>query len=106
MSEISKIEISKMLTISTAHIRKSTRQSLYFAAANSIHNDLNDDIIVYKKGEYGWFLYIDNIKDVCDTIDNVPCDLLDCIKLTIDVGADILCLDADGEILSCLAKYD
>ena len=98
--------ISKMLTVSTAHIRKETAE---FIENVCIDNTLSK-LIVYDKTahyndcseEYGWFIYCNvNLPDL-----KVPTDLLKLIKFTKSSGCDWLCLDRDAEIVDGLDFYE
>ena len=92
------LPISKMITLSTAHITEETNQLLSKAADNTI---TNFSITVYKKDEYGYFIYISD-----DTTNTLPSDLTDLIIFAKELDCEILCLDRDGEILPFLKKYD
>ena len=98
------MEISKMLTVSTAHITEGT--------AELLDND-RLDIIVYPKDEYGWFItFEENIANCYNSDKNksnysyVPKDLLKLLMFAKDLGCDWLCLDRDGDILDYLDTYD
>lgn len=98
--------IRKLLDISTAHIKPTTAVLLNNMAAPSGYawNKDPGGIIVYDKGEYGWFVYLDfdGIDDEIEHHGNerIPQDLLDCIKLARDNDCDMLCLDGDSEVLT------
>ena len=83
------MEITKMLTLSTAHITDSTMEQL---DREPVYNNLG--LCVYKKSDYGWFIYLDNTMDLTDM--RLPNDLLKCLALAKSVGCDVLCLDCDG----------
>lgn len=91
------MEISKMLTISTAHITMETAREL-----NIESNTNNMQLSVYKKSDYGWFIYVN------DDLDNrtIPDDLLKCLEFAKDLGCEWLCLDCDGEVLEYLYTYE
>lgn len=100
------MEISKMLTISTTHIRKDTAEFI----ENVCRDNTLSKLIVYDKTaryngcseEYGWFIYC-NV-DLPDL--NVPEDLLKLIKFTKSNNCDWLCLDRDGDVVDSLDKYE
>ena len=97
------MEISKMLTISTAHVKEHT---LMLLACEPTSNRF-PFIGVYPKSGYGYFVYID--KDAFAQVrehDDVPHDLAAVIDFTIEAGCDILCLDCDGGELKELATYE
>lgn len=94
------MEITRMLTISTAHISRETAATL----------DFDDDtlaweccISIYKKENYGWLIYASD----AETEDpDMPDDLGACIRLARKNDCEWLCLDCDGEILETLPTYD
>ena len=105
--------ISRMLTVSTAHITKETADFIDEACKDCMSSPL----IVYKKAEtmnigngdyytdnYGWFIYC----NVCKPGLNIPKDLMMLMCFTTDSGCDWLCLDRDGEVLDnpYLAVYE
>ena len=87
-----KFEICKMLTISTCHITEKTSFLL----------DKNADNVppVYKKGNYGWFVYVGDIDY------EIPEDLKKCCELAINNGCDWLCLDCDGPVVDVLETFE
>lgn len=89
------MEISKMLTISTAHITKETAEWL----------DEKDILIVYKKSDYGWFILVSDWDDVVET-EEIPEDLRKILRFADDLDCRWLCLDCDGDILSYLDVYN
>lgn len=100
------MEITKMLTISTAHIRKETTKFIDKVCKN---NDLSR-LIIYDKTahydgcteQYGWFIYCNvDLEDL-----DVPEDLLKLIKFTKNNNCDWLCLDRDAEIVDGLDFYE
>ena len=100
------MEIAKMLTISTAHIRKETAEFI-----DKVCEDNNlSNLGVYNKTakyigsieHYGWFIYC-NV-DLPDL--NVPKDLLKVMCFARDNNCDWLCLDRDGEIIDGLDEYE
>lgn len=88
------MEISKMLTVSTAHVSKET--------AELLEND-ELDIVIFDKGEYGWFIFL---SDEDDYYDNFPVELLKLMNFAKDLCCDWLCLDRDGEVLEYLETFD
>ena len=100
------MEISKMLTISTAHIRKDTAEFI----ENVCRDNTLSKLIVYDKTaryngcseEYGWFIYCNvALPDL-----NVPEDLLKVMCFARDNDCAWLCLDRDGEILDYFETYE
>lgn len=96
-----KLEISKILTLGTAHITEKTADML---AQESELNVMR--LTVYNKWsdseEYGWFIYLND-----DPKDNgpIPRDLAACIKLAKDNGCGILCLDCEGPTIPILKTF-
>jgi len=86
------LEIYKMLTLSTAHINSTTAELL----------DQLQSPVVYNKSEYGWFIYLNYLKD--DT--NIPNDLAQVIQFAKDRGIALLCLDCDAETVDGLPTYE
>ncbi len=87
-----KLEINKMLTISTAHIK---HEVVY-----ALEEGMIDNITVYDKAAYGYIIYIHGYQDTGYQ------SLNDCIELALDNDCSILCLDQDGDIVKGLAVYD
>lgn len=93
-----KLDIAKILTLSTAHIKPET--------ATMLDNEPNTDdlgLSVYNKAGYGWFIYIDSVID--DAFDHLPQDLTACIAFAKKQECEWLCLDADGEEIEELNIY-
>lgn len=93
------MDITRMLTLSTAHITPDTRFILDHVDE---HSDELDKIVVYPKDEYGWFIYIMEEMGA----HALPADLQACIDLAKEHHCTMLCLDRDGDILEDLAVYD
>ena len=94
------LEISKILTISTAHISLIGAEYLDYEVETG-----TTELIVYEKGEYGWLIlarYCD--EDGYDS--DVPKCIRDCIDLAKKHDCEWLCLDRDGEVVSELPNYD
>jgi len=91
------MEITKMLTISTAHITKETADLLNIEPDND-----NMQLSVYNKADFGWFIYV-NI-DLDNR--NIPDDLRRCLDLAKDNDCNWLCLDCDGEVVDGLDVYE
>lgn len=83
--------ISKMLTISTAHILPETAEWLGYT----------DTLSVYEKEEYGWFINFFDGSD--DSL--IPNDLSAVIAYTRKQGCEMLCLDRDGDCVDDLPTY-
>lgn len=94
------MEITKMLTISNGHVSDETWQRLAREAEGETDKM---PMAVYEKGNYGFL-----ISCACmfnEENEGIPNDLLLCMKLAHECGCMWLCLDDDGELLSCLPRY-
>lgn len=90
------VNIEKIITLSTRHIRPETAKSLDY--------ELNNDamfIVVYAKEDFGWFI---KVPEDFNEID-VPYDLMQCLLFARDLGCSWLCLDRDGQELYYLPRY-
>lgn len=87
----SRMDIVKMMTISTAHITERTSGLL----DNSKWCDQNC-LMVCKKQEFGWFVYV---PDHMDYLCSIPNDLRNCMRFAMDNQAQWLCLDSDGPVM-------
>jgi hypothetical protein len=96
---MSKLEISKMLTVSTEHITEDTTN---FIDDESVDTETNQ-LIVYKEDEYGWFIYtgfdIEEVK-------SIPEDLKKLIKFAKGNDCDWLRIDRDGRLVNGLPTYN
>ncbi len=95
------MEIQKILTISTCHIKEST--------AKALDSEDTLGLCVYNKSNYGWFITgIQNIDTSYPYLESelLPNDLAAIINFAKDIGVDVLCLDRDGETLSYLPVYN
>ena len=93
------MEITKCLTISTAHVAKETMKELMCDSHTN-----NFDLIVYEKGKYGVWIYIH--EEIETELNALPEDLFRCISLAIENDCKWLCLDCDGEKLDSFTVYD
>ena len=84
----STLEIAKILTLSTAHIRPET--------AERLDNGLKGLIPVYKY-EYGWIIFSTAATYHEEDYATLPEDLKACVSLAVKHGCDWLRLDCDGE---------
>lgn len=93
------LEISRMLTISTAHIAESTFD-LLMGCDNAGARHGYSGICVYSKADYGFFIYIDK-EEFMANIENDDCpeDLFAVVKYAIAHGCSVLCLDSDGKMI-------
>lgn len=84
--------IQQILDLSTAHIAQST--------AEWLGNE--SDLILYPKGEYGWFINTASEEFPEDT----PPELMDLIQHAKAIDCDWLVLDRDGDILITKPTFD
>lgn len=105
------MEISKMLTLSTAHITKETADKLDFEYEDSTYDEycensicFNGGFSLYRKDCFGWFIHIPHESMLDEPI--IPDDLRDCFIFAKNNGCDWLCLDADGLIEKSLKTYE
>lgn len=86
------MEISKMLTLSMAHITIQTADEMN-KSVTGVESDI--DLCVYEKRGYGFFIHIpDDWEDERD----LPQDLQACVGLAAKNDCEWLCLDQDGPI--------
>lgn len=97
MNLAEKLEISKCLTLSTAHIKDETKAYI----EKEIANPSQGTMIAYEKESYGYFIYI--MQD--EPLDTLPIDLQQVIELARENDCEIICLDAAGPVYSCLPTY-
>lgn len=91
----SQFEIDSFLTLSTSHIKTSTREWL--------NNHLNEsDLVVYDKEEYGWFILVNDLLNY----NKLPEDLRDVLNFCQRQKCTWLCLDRDGGECCNLPVYE
>ena len=101
---MAELEITKMLTISTIHVKEETCKWLYEVFEEQQPYDPVPPF--YPKGEYGFFVYCDSESvDNAITDENCPEDLTMCMVFAFVNGCELLCLDCDGPIIEGLRKY-
>ena len=102
------MEITKMLTLSTVHITEETCEMLSMCASGKRANYNLDGLVVYKKAEFGYFLYIckDSVDDPAKFGKTFPDDLRVVISLAMHCDCELLCLDQDGPVMDFLESYD
>ena len=102
-------EVSKMLTLSTAHIQEKTASMLqgvthrHVAYLEAIVNGVCPP--VYAKEGYGYFLFVDadSLEEYAETM---PEDLYACCSYAKEQGCEWLCLDEDGPVMEGLKTYE
>ena len=93
------MEISRMLTISTAHIAEETAKALNESLYSS---EPSIDLCIYEKKDYGFLIHI---PEDWKTKRTLPSDLQTCIELADKNGCIWLCLDRDAETVTGLPVY-
>lgn len=100
------LDISKMLTLSTAHIKGSTMVRLLSEYPNF------ENIEIYPKDDCGCFIYFhtdENNNLTChhkESSDALTYDLYKCIMLAHEMDCNMLCLDSDSPTTALLETYD
>lgn len=84
--------IFKYMDLSTGHISHQTAEWL---------DENPEGIIMYPKGEYGWFIHVSE-----ETDEQVPADLAKVLKFAQKKNCAWLVLDRDGESIDELEKFD
>ena len=91
-----KYDITKMVTISTAHIKESTTSFLEETLLFPVY-----------PSDYFYTIWIEDDTEYYDTFKNaIPKDLWDCIMFAHNLGCQWLRLDGDGEIVGELPVYE
>lgn len=93
--------IMSMMEISTAHIKEQT--SLFLNDEDRI-NDVG--MIVYKKEDCGWFIWISGKLERDYGNKEIPEDLWECMVYAWESNCDWLVLDHDGEVDEYLETYE
>ena len=95
-------EITKMITLSTAHISEETARKL---ERDIKHGTNYVPLPVFNKAEYGWFICISSYLEMLNEIE-LPEDLKACCLLATENDCEWLCLDCDGIIVPDLSIYE
>lgn len=92
-----KYDITKMVTISTAHIKESTTSFLEETLLFPVY-----------QSDYFYMIWIeDDTEPYLKPFKNaIPNDLWACIMFAHNLGCQWLCLDGDGEIVGELPVYE
>ena len=100
------LEVSKMLTLSTAHIKDTTMVRLCSEYPNF------NDVEAYEKDKVGVIIYFHtdkNNKLTCSdrgSSGTLTSDLYKCIVLAHEMGCNMLCLDHDGPTTPLLETFN
>ena len=106
------MEITKMLTISTAHISKETAETLERLRKDKEYVLDYRFPAFYTKGEYGFLVYcpgplLETDEDGKNAAyPKAPEDLVSAMAFARQHGCEWLCLDRDGEEIKELDRYD
>jgi hypothetical protein len=98
------LPIESILAISTAHILYSTSERMQGGDINAI--------LVYEHKGYGWMVFVPSDPPAWEEIvqanldEDVPDDLLDCMKKAHDLGCCWLLLDGDADEVVGLKTYE
>lgn len=87
------MNITRCLTISTAHITHET--------ALALTNGDEVGVAYYTKDDCGWWIYTDVVINKY-----LPDDLAKCLRVAIAYKCEWLCLDCDEEVLDRLPAYE
>lgn len=97
-----KLEMHKMLALSTTHVEQATANWLDYAVAGSWMETCG--LVVYPKGEYGWFIPLS--KDDKDRFEDVPEDLVKVIRFAERKGASWIMFDRDVPEIDELPAFE
>ena len=98
------METQKLADLSTAHI--SLRDSELLKRWT---NENSGPLIAYRKGEYGWFIYMpSDVKDALKSMAELGStqEFVELVKNLCAQGVAVLCLDRDGEVEQNIPKFD
>lgn len=101
---MSTLSISRMLSVSTAHITNETNELLRREAVTPTLHPL----CVFGKDGYGWIVYLDRDLLTTDTsaTANIPSDLSGIIDICLEHDIDVIDLDDIGDYVEELPTYD
>lgn len=87
-------QIMKVLDVSNAHIRRSSR---CWVASNAM-----------MEGDYGWFVSVSRLDDDNDAVDEdkMPAEVKQIMQLAVDNGCDYVLFDADAPRYSQFEVFD
>jgi hypothetical protein len=110
------MSIERMLCLSTGHISEKSAQDLELGMAMLAIEDPNErdhdvpewvtELIVYPHGEYGWLIFVNEIKHNEERRALLP-DEFTAILVQCEIeGCDWLLLDRDAELIDTLPSFD
>ena len=88
-------EISKMLTLSTAHIKAAT--------SSDMEVQVDGLPVFFAKDDYGWFVHVPTLEEMPP---NCPDDLEGVLAYARGLGCGWLCLDRDGDVNPNLPTWE
>lgn len=91
------LEITSMLTLSTSHLYPNTADILE-------KGEKIPGVVIYRKDDYGWFLYLSNVE--LGNLTDMPDDLSNIILFAFKHKCSWLCLDRDGDTTDKLEQYE
>ena len=92
------MEINKMLSLSTAHVSEKT--------AHIMENFNIDNVVIYDKPGYGWFVYVPDKLELEEIQDTCPDDLYACLVFARENDCNWIMFDSDVEPIDELAVYE
>lgn len=95
-SENNRLDTMRIINLSTDHIRQETAELLDEQTRHD--KDCLDSIAVYKKDEYGYFVYIMDYGEEAN--EDLPEDLKDCIRLAKSNDCEMIIFDRDFDPIS------
>lgn len=103
LTEKTNLEVSKILTLSTAHLSRETRENM---SRDTFNNEVEPTI--YPKTlfgiNYGWFVYFNNSDET--RMHDLPDDLKAAIRFAGSIkNCDVICFDADAKPIKQLPTY-
>lgn len=101
MNNNERLDITRVLNLSTAHITKNTADALDRCALN---NDYIPLCGVFEKGEYGWYVYIDSNDP--NLIPDELSDIRDCVIFALKHDINCICFDRDADTVIELPVYN
>lgn len=114
-------EIARVLTLSTAHLRKETAEmmdsdcreelsmlSIYPKIALPLQVIGESSPEEIERESFGWWVYIlqDGTSEDTDGLESLPEDLSACVRYAKDRGCSLLCFDGNGDTVSSLPVYE
>lgn len=96
-------EIAKMLVLSTAHLSEQT--CLAYLPDCRPGKVLEEPIIAFEKGEYGWFVHVSEAPADSEGPD-VPLELRSAIHVARREGCQWIMFDRDGDTIDELPTYE